>query len=136
MSKINSIKFSKNSVHACLLLLRVGLGLMMLNHGLPKLFNYNGMASNFFDPFGAGSHISLALVIFAEVVCAGLIIFGLFTRLATIPLIIEMLILIFMVNMADGFARQELAAHFLLGLVILLVLGPGKVSLDKVASRR
>lgn len=133
---MNSTRFTNNSVHFCLLLLRIGLGLMMLNHGLPKLMHYPQMAPDFFDPIKVGGHFSLGLVIFAEVICSGLIILGLFTRWATIPLIIEMLVVIFMVHVDQGFGRQELGAHFLLGLVILLILGPGKVSIDKLASRR
>lgn len=136
MKRINSTRFTNTGVHFCLLLLRVGLGLMMLNHGLPKLMHFNQMAPDFFDPVNTGGHFSLILVIFAEVICAGLIILGLFTRWATIPLIIEMLVVIFMVHVDQGFARQELAAHFLLGLIILLILGPGRVSIDAITSRK
>ncbi len=131
-----STKFGTNTVHFCLLLLRVGLGVMMLNHGLPKLMHFNKMSSDFFDPLQWGSPFMLGLVVFAEVLCSVLLILGLFTRWITIPLIIEMIVVILMVHGNDGFGRQELGAHFLLGYVILWLLGPGKVSLDRLISRR
>lgn len=130
-----STKFGTNTVHFSLLLLRVGLGVMMLNHGLPKLMHFNSMAPDFFDPLQLGSPFMLGLVVFAEVLCSLLIILGLFTRWASIPLIIEMLVVICMVHASDGFGRQELGAHYLLGLIIIWLLGPGKVSLDRVISR-
>lgn len=136
MAKITSIKYSKNGVNLSLLLLRVGLGGMMLTHGLPKLLHYNKMAPDFFDPFSVSGYVSLILVIFSEVVCSVLLIFGLFSRLAVIPLIIQMLIIIFMVHMPDGFKRQELPLHYLTGYIVILILGAGKFSLDAALSRR
>lgn len=136
MAKITSIKFSKNGVHLSLLLLRVGLGVMMLTHGLPKLLNFDKMAPDFFDPFGVSSHISFVLVLVAEVVCSILLVLGLVTRLAVIPLIIQMIIITFIVHGADGFSRQELPLHYLMGYIVLLILGSGKFSLDAIGSRR
>lgn len=136
MAKITSIRYSKSGVNLCLLLLRLGLGIMMLTHGLPKLLHYNKMAPDFFDPFHVSSHFSLILVLFSEVICSVFLILGLFTRIMVIPLIIQMFIIIFIVHMPDGFGRQELPTHFLLGYIILLILGPGRYSLDGMSSRR
>lgn len=136
MAKIASVRYSKNGVNFCLLLLRLGLGVMMLTHGVPKLLNYNQIAPDFFDPFQVSSHVSFVLVLVAEVVCSLFLIFGLFSRLVVIPLIIQMLIVIFVVHMPEGFGRQELAVHYLVGYMIILILGPGKISLDGIPSRR
>ena len=131
-----STRFGNNAVHVSLLLLRLGLGIMMLNHGLPKMMNYTNMAPGFFDPWQISSHFMLALVVFAEVFCSLFLILGLFTRWATIPLIVQMIIVIFMVHVDDGFGKQELGAHFLLGYIVLWLLGPGKMSLDQLINRR
>lgn len=136
MAKITSTKYSKTGVDIALLLLRVGLGVMMLTHGLPKLLHYNKMAPDFFDPFHVTSHVSLVLVLVAEVLCSLLLIFGVLTRLAVIPLIVQMFIIVFIVHMPDGFSRQELPLHYLIGYLVVLILGPGKISVDGLSGRR
>lgn len=136
MAKLSSTKFSQGGIHFSLLLLRMGLGLMMLTHGVPKLMHFTRMAPGFFDPFHVNGYFSLGLVVFAEVFCALFLVLGLFTRGFVIPLLIEMIVIILMVHQHDGFSRQELPAHYLLGFLIILILGPGKISLDRLVSGR
>jgi len=73
-----------------------------------------------------------------EIVCGTLIIFGLLTRLAAIPLIIDMVVAIVTTKipilLKSGFwamaheARVDYA--MLLGSVFLLVVGAGRLSID------
>lgn len=79
---------------------------------------------------GLGSTASLALVVFAEFFCSILLILGLFTRLATIPLLITMGVVVYRVNKMDIFAGGELATLFFVCYLVLLLLGPGKASVD------
>ena len=113
-----------------LLVLRLGFGGLMLTHGIPKLMNYSTLATQFPDPIGMGSQISLLLAIGAEVGCSLLLILGLFTRLATLPLIITMLVAVLIVHGADPFAKKEAALTFLISYVTLLMTGPGRYALD------
>ena len=63
-----------NLDHAAKLLIRLGAGGMMLTHGIPKIGRLFGEGPvKFADPFGLGPEISLVLAIFAEVICAGLV---------------------------------------------------------------
>ena len=79
-----------------LLAVRLLAGGMMLTHGIPKIDRVFGEGPvKFADPFGLGPEISLVLVIFAEVACSLLVMVGLKTRLATIPLLITMLVAAF-----------------------------------------
>lgn len=87
-------------------------------------------ASQFGDPLGLGSELSLALTVFAEFVCAILLILGLATRLATIPLIITMVVAGFIVHGNDPFGKKEMALLYLAVYFVLLITGPGKYSLD------
>lgn len=135
MARISSVTYSHGGIQLSLLLLRVGLGIMMLVHGWPKLLHYAKMAPEFYDPFHLSGYLSLGLVVFAEVCCAFMLVIGLYSRGFVIPLIIEMMIVIFMVHSLDGFSRQELPIHFLLGFLVILILGPGKISLDGMRSR-
>ncbi|MGI8582268.1 MAG: DoxX family protein [Chitinophagaceae bacterium] len=84
------------------------------------------------DPLGVGAPASLAFAVFAEVGCSILILVGLATRLAVIPLIITMLIAAFIILGTQGFLKQELALIYLLVYITLFVTGSGKYSVDRV----
>ena len=103
---------------------------MLMNHGLDKLIHFSEKAGRFADPFGIGSTASLSLTIFAEFFCAVFIILGLFTRLACIPLIINMTVALFMAHGGDIFGEGQKAAMFLLFFLTILLCGPGKASVD------
>jgi putative oxidoreductase len=75
------------------------------------------------------------MVIFAEFFCALFIIIGLFTRLATIPLIITMSVALFKAHNVDIFGKGELAGLYLTCFLVLLLLGPGKVSVDGMTGK-
>lgn len=115
-----------------LLLLRIFAGLFMMLHGIPKLTRFSEMSGQFADPFGLGTTLTLILVIFAEVFCAALVIVGAFTRIALIPLIINMSVIALVVHGADGFGRKELPFMFLLAWIVLFLTGPGRYSLDNL----
>jgi putative oxidoreductase len=102
----------------------------MLTHGWPKLVNFSDRMHSFGDPYGIGSAPSLALAVLAEVFCSVLLILGLFTRFALIPLIITMLTVVLIVHAHDPFARKELGLLYLVPYITLFLTGPGKFSLD------
>lgn len=114
-----------------LLILRIGAAGLMLTHGFPKLIAFFGAEVNkFADPLGLGMDTTLALVVFSEFVCSILVILGLGTRLAVIPLIITMATAAFVIHASDPFQRKELALIYLIIFTFLLVTGAGKHSLD------
>lgn len=131
MKKLLNIEFGKEQVNLVLLILRIGVGGMMLVHGIPKMqMLFSGEAIDFPGVMGMSSELSLGLAVFAEVLCSILILFGFATRLAAIPLIVTMLIAVFYIHAADPFANQELGLHYLMVYIALLILGSGKFSLD------
>jgi len=71
-------------------------------------------------------------VIFAELVCGFLVLIGLFTRLAAIPLVISMAVALFRAHHGDVFGDGEKATIFLLSFVAVLLVGPGKASIDGI----
>ena len=123
---------NENLISAGLLLLRVGIGCFMLVHGLAKLQGFAGTSEVFPDPLGVGSRLSLIMAIGAEVGCSLLLIFGLLTRLATVPLAFTMVVALFVIHAADPWKVKELAAIYLLVYVALLLTGPGGYSLDRL----
>ncbi len=113
-----------------LLVLRLAFGLGLITHGAPKLAGFAEMAPNFADPIGLGPQLSLALVVLAEFFAAGAVALGLLTRLATIPVLINMAVAGFVVHGADPWQKKELAVVYLAAYACILLLGPGRLSLD------
>lgn len=136
MKRTFNTNLNHNLIDFGLLVLRVSIGIFMLTHGWPKLSKLlAGGEIQFLDPFGIGAKPSFILAMFAEFFCSILIILGLATRWAVIPLIITMLVAIFVAHAADGFQKQELPAHYVLVYVFLLLSGPGKFSIDHLISK-
>jgi len=119
------------------LVLRLAIGILMLTHGYDKLQSaLAGGEIQFIDPVGLGQAASLYLAIFAEVFCSILLILGFATRLASIPLIVTMLIAVLVAHGSDPFGKKELALHYLVVYVLILVCGAGKYSVDYFISRK
>lgn len=120
-----------------LLVLRLGFGLTIaLAHGWGKMAGFTENSGGFPDPLGIGSEASMALAIFAELVCGLLVAVGLFGRLATVPLIIMLLVAFFIVHGSDPFGDKELALTYLAGFLGLFFTGPGRYSVDAMIGRR
>lgn len=138
MKKLFSTRYTDNAFNFAILLLRLFAGISMaVNHGYGKLTNFKQILASdkgFADPFGIGQSMSLSLTIFAEFFCAIFIAVGLLTRLASIPLIIAMCVAFFMVHHAR-IGEGELAGLYLTIFVVLLFVGPGKISVDRLLGK-
>ena len=118
-------------INIILLLLRVSTGIFMLTHGIGKFSKLFGDEPiKFSDPLGVGVTASLALAVFAEVFCSLLLILGVATRAAAIPLLITMLVAAFIVHGADGFKKQELSLLYSVIYLSIAIAGAGKISID------
>ena len=119
-------------IDIALLLLRLVLGIFMLTHGYGKLEKLFGDEPiKFADPIGIGVTASLALAVFAEFFCSLLLIAGLGTRLAVIPLIVTMFVAVFIAQAGNDFGKRELPLLYLVLYVIILITGAGSYSIDK-----
>lgn len=107
-------------------------GMMLVAHGWPKVMSFSEKSASFPDPLGLGSEASMVLAIVAEVICAGLIVVGLFTRFAAIPLIITMAVAAFIIHANDPFFKQEFPMTYLAGYVAIFLAGSGNYSLQKM----
>lgn len=138
-----------------LLILRLGIGGYLLTHGWGKLqMLLAGGAEKFGDPVGLGSTLSLALVTMSEFGCALLVVLGLGTRLAAIPVIASMSVAAFVIHAADPWSMEtaanaffggasktwfskEPALLYLIPFLSLAFTGGGRLSLDGlIAARR
>ncbi len=115
---------------SAILFMRIFIGAMMLTHGIGKLQNYNAIVNSFPDPLGIGSAVSFAIITFVEVGCSVLIIMGLFTRLASLPLIFGMFVATFIAFPDKSFAAGELSFVYMGIYIMLLISGGGRYAID------
>ncbi|MCC6253156.1 MAG: DoxX family protein [Bacteroidia bacterium] len=131
MKRLFNPDFNAYTANVMMLFLRVSVGLLLLNHGMPKLQKLlSDEPIQFAAVMGMSPSLSLTLAWFAEFVCAILIMIGLFTRLAALPIIITMLVIVFHIHSDKDFSDKELPLMYLITYIIILFKGPGKFSVD------
>lgn len=131
--KFLQLKFIPQSTDFGLLFLRLVAGLtMLLNHGWGKVMNFGSISEKFMNFLGLGSTVSLALIVFAEVVCAGLIAVGCFTRFAALVLAIGMGVAFFIghgMKLSNPGSGELAMLYFAVSLAVFFA-GPGRFSVD------
>ena len=135
MKKLLSTKYSAGAFSTAIFILRITVGALMLNHGYNKLVHFADMQPKFINFLGLGSTVSLSMVIFAEFFCSVFLILGLFTRLACIPLIIVMGVALWKAHHFEVFGEGEIPTLYLGAYITLLLVGPGKASLDSMMGK-
>jgi len=135
----------RSSALAAVILIRVMVGWVFLSEGIQKFLFPAALGAGRFakigipDPQFFGPFVGVV-----EVVCGTLLIAGLFTRLASIPLLIDILVAIAttkvpMLSKAGFWGTvHEARTDFcmLLGLIFLLIVGSGALSFDARLLRR
>jgi putative oxidoreductase len=138
MIKDNKINFS-------ILLIRLMVSAVFLSEGIQKFLYPNQL--------GVGRFIKIGLpfpeffgyfVPSFEIVCGILVLIGLFTRLAAIPLIIIMFVAIISTKIPillnEGFWKMAHEARtdwsMILGSIFLLIVGAGKISMEYFLSNK
>jgi putative oxidoreductase len=136
-----------------LLVLRLGAGGYMAMHGWEKLQKVLAGDFRFADPIGIGEPASLVLAAGAEFGGALLVVLGLWTRLAALPVVFTMAVAAFVRRGPDpwysgtaearyyaGEAKhwfsKEPALMFLCAFAALALIGAGRYSLDGWLARR
>ncbi len=117
--------------HIGLAFLRIVPSIMLLTHGLPKFQNLISGDFEFGDPIGIGATPSLFLAVIGEFICPILVIIGFKTRWMAVPPAITMAVAGFIVHSADPFGTKEKAFLFLTFFIAIMLLGPGKFSIDR-----
>lgn len=137
MKKLFSTHYHSKQADVILLLVRIIFASSMIMHGLPKLEKLlGGEPIQFANVFGMGASTSLTLAMLSEFGCSLLVLIGLGTRLAVIPLIITMLVIVFHIHLDDPFSKKELPLLYLTAFTGLLVMGSGKYSIDYLLNKK
>lgn len=135
MKKFFSTAYSESAFNVATLAIRAVFGIILCYfYGLEKIKNFSHMQYVFPDPFHIGHRISLALVVFAELLCSLLVALGFFTRFAALVLVIEFAVAEFLVHRGHvatmNGALHEQAWLYLVAFFSILCVGPGRISID------
>lgn len=135
MKKLFYHSYSATSFNIAMLIVRIVFGLIMMRHGWEKLSHFANKQEKFMNFMGMGPTVSLGLATFAEFFCSLLLILGLFTRLATIPLLVTVFVILNLHHW-EFFGEHELVPCLATVYLMLLLVGPGKYSLDAQISKK
>lgn len=117
-----------------LLVVRVCLGGLFLSTGWGKVHNLAKVTGFFTELHIPAPAFNAALVGYSELICGALLLIGLASRLATIPLLVSMTVALLTAKRGDihGFTDLFGQAEFtyLCMLLVVLVIGPGGASID------
>ncbi len=133
------------------LVVRLLVGLVFLPEGVKKFIFPEQWGAGRFARIGIPAPAAMAYFVGAvEIVCGTLLLVGLLTRLATLPLLVDILVAIATtkipllwrataVSSKIGFWAMQAESRtdfaMLMGLLFLLLAGPGPLSLDARAAR-
>ncbi len=109
-------------------------GLMIWNHGLSKfleLWPFNDVAISDRDLFDLGALASVILFVLGEFLAPIFVLIGYKTRIFSLFPIITMFFAIVLVHSDMSFGTWEKALLFLVGFLMIFLMGPGKYSIDR-----
>src|SRR5580692_6626955 len=121
------------------LLGRLAVGLLFVATGWGKVHDIPKV-THFFQTLGIpASGFNAILVGYSELICGSLLVVGLCTRLATIPLMVSMVVAILTAKLSDIHGLFDLVGAdeftYLVVLVMIAVIGPGAVAVDAFIAR-
>ena len=133
-----------NNVQSAIILVRIIVGTVFLFEGMQKFIFPAALGIGRFMKIGIPApEVMAPFVGVIEIVCGLMVLFGLYTRLAALPLVIDMLVAIattkIPILMEKGFWAMAHEARvdwsMILGSVFLLIAGSGRWSLDELRIR-
>lgn len=116
--------------------LRLIFGGLFTWHGVDALSHYSLYLSMSKSTLGLPVGLEFNLVVFSQFICGILIILGLFTRLAVLPLFIAMGVAFFVAHKNDAFFQKELPFAYWLLCLPIFILGGGRFSVDDLLQKR
>lgn len=126
-----------NLLHLSLLLFRVALSLeLMIAHGLKKLGIGVPQAEQVPNPLHLPETFNTLFAGAANLFFPLLVIFGLLTRVAVLPILTVTLSGYFIMHWNDPLLVRDIPFMYSLSYLLVLALGPGKYSVDHLIHKR
>ncbi len=122
------------------LLGRLSVGLLFMSTGWGKVHSLDKV-THFFESLHIPAPAFNAVIVgYSELVCGTLLVLGLATRLATLPLIVSMVIAILTAKLSEIHGLFDLVGSeeftYLCVLAMIAIIGPGAVAMDHPLARR
>jgi putative oxidoreductase len=129
-----AVRLLERARSPALLLARLAVGLLFMSTGWGKVHNL-AKVTDFFGHLGIPAPaFNAVLVGYSELICGTLLVVGLLTRFATLPLIISMIVAICTAKWKEIHSVFDLVAAdeftYLVMLIVIATFGPGSVALD------
>jgi putative oxidoreductase len=122
------------------LLGRLAVGLLFISTGWGKVHDIPKVTHFFESLHIPAPGLNAVVVAYSELICGTLLVLGLFTRLATVPLIVSMVVAILTAKLDDLHGVFDLVGFdeftYLVVLVMIAIIGPGTISLDHLVARK
>ena len=119
------------------LILRLTLGILLILHGIAKIFGDIGWLTGMLQNVGLPGFFAYGVYI-GEVLAPALVILGLYARIGALVIAVNMLVAIWLVHMAELFTMGksggwalELQGFFLFVAVAVALIGPGRFSVKE-----
>jgi putative oxidoreductase len=119
------------------LVLRLTLGVLLILHGIAKIFNGVGGISGMLESHGLPGFIAYGVYI-GEVLAPALVILGWYARVGALLIAASMLVAVYLAHQADLFVLGrgggwaiELQAFFLFTALAVALIGPGRFSIKE-----
>lgn len=119
-----------------ILLLRLVFGGLFTWHGYDALQHYDLYLSMSKSTIGLDAKLEFNLVVFSQFIGGILIVLGLLTRFAVIPIFVTMSVAFFVAHKNDPFFQKELPFAYWLFCLVIFVLGSGRFSTDHLLQKR
>ena len=119
------------------LVLRLTLGVLLILHGIAKIYSGVGPIAGMLQGHGLPGFVAYGVYV-GEVLAPALVIVGFFARIASLVIVFQMLVAIYLAHQADIFAlgggggwKIELQAFFLFTALSVALIGPGRFSVKE-----
>ena len=108
-------------------------GLMIINHGLQyfmQLWPFNDISVSTKTIFGLSTLFTAILFFIGEFLAPLFVLLGYYTKLSSLVCMLTMTIAIILTHSNNPFTEGELALLYLVGFLIIFLMGPGKYSIN------
>jgi putative oxidoreductase len=135
-----ALALAKKADSVVLLVARLTVGVLFVSTGWGKVNNLGKITEYFTELMIPMPGFNATLASFTELIGGSLLVVGLASRLASIPLVITMIVAILTAKRSDLHSVPDLFGFvewtYLVILLIVIAFGPGKIAVDTLVERR